>query len=168
MVNESIKNRRKEMFCVKCGSEIDEEVQFCPKCGNAIKSTSEDSVNFIEHKRHGFTSFWLIFSLISFVIGGSIYLFSPALITQYYKVSSNLIMLYGIVSILGVVGNILLLCWKKIGFWVFIGISIVSLLLNILIGMNIGQILFGLIGIAVMWGVLHIRKNGKTTWEQLV
>jgi hypothetical protein len=156
-----------KMFCEKCGVEMADDVQFCPKCGNSIKSTMENTVNTIDRKRHGFTSFWLIFSLIAYFIVGTIYLFSPALIIQYYNVSSGLIMIYGIVSIAGIVGNILLLCWKKIGFWVFIGVSIVSLLLNMAIGMNIGQILWGLIGIAIMRGVLHIRKNGKTTWEQL-
>jgi hypothetical protein len=155
------------MFCSKCGTEITDEVQFCPKCGSSVNSTVVNTVNTIDRKRHGFTSFWLIFSLISFVISGSIYLFTPQLMTQYYNVSSGLLMLYGIISMAGIIGNILLLCWKKIGFWIFIGISVVSLLLNMVIGLNIVQSLFGLIGIAIMWGVLHIRKNGKTTWEQL-
>jgi predicted nucleic acid-binding Zn ribbon protein len=157
-----------KMFCSKCGVEITDGIQFCSKCGNVVNSTSMDTENIINRKRHGFTSFWLIFSLISYVIVGSIYLFSPELIAQSYNASNGLIMLFGIVSIAGIIGNIFLLCWKKIGFWVFIGVAVVSLILNFVIGMNIGQILFGLVGIPIMWGILHIRKNGKTTWEQLV
>ena len=155
------------MFCVKCGSEIANDVQFCPRCGNAINSTVADSVNSTERKRHGFTSFWLIFSLICSVIVGGIYVFSPSIITQYYNVSSGLVMLYGFSAMAVVVGDILLLCWKKTGFWLFIGSSVVSLLLNMAIGMNFLQSLWGLIGIVIMWGILHIRKNGKTAWEQL-
>ena len=155
------------MFCKKCSAEIADDVQFCPKCGVSINAMTEVNANFSKRKRHGFTSFWIILSLIGFIIIGAVYLFSPQLIAQNLNVSNNMIMVYGIVSMVGVLGNILLLCWKKIGFWIFIGISAISLILNLVIGLNIGQALFGLIGIAIMWGVLKIRKNGKTTWEQL-
>jgi hypothetical protein len=66
-----------------------------------------------------------------------------------------------------IVGYILLLLWKKIGFRVLIGVSIISLPFDIALGMNIGQILWSIVGILILWGILHIRKNGKTTWEQL-
>jgi hypothetical protein len=156
------------MFCVKCGSEIADDIQTCPKCGYVANLTINNSLNLPERKRHGFTTFWLIFSIISFVLSGSIYLFFPKIIAQTYNTTSNLIMIFGIFSIIGVVGNIFLLCWKKIGFWIIVGVSIVSFVLNLVIGLNIGQSLFGLIGVAIMWGVLHIQKNGKNTWEQLV
>ena len=156
------------MFCSKCGAEISNEIQFCSKCGNAVNSTSMDTANTTDRKRHGFTSFWLIFSLITNAIVGATYLFFPGTIIQTLNTSGNLIMILGIISIIGIIGNVLLLCWKKIGFWIAVGISIVSLVVNFVIGLNIGQILFGLVGIVVLWGVLHIRKNGKTAWEQLI
>ncbi|MDR1867357.1 MAG: zinc ribbon domain-containing protein [Treponema sp.] len=153
------------MFCEKCGMEIGNDAQFCPKCGVSIVSVT--TVNTNEKKRHGFTSFYLIFTLICNAIVGTSYMFTPQMITQYYDISNELMMLYGLVSMGAVIGSILLLCWKKIGIWVFIGLSIVSLILNMAIGLNFIQSLWSLIGIAVMWGVLRIRKNGKTTWEQL-
>jgi membrane associated rhomboid family serine protease len=153
------------MLCEKCGTEIGDDVQFCPKCGFNIRPVTTVNVN--ERKRHGFTTFWLILSLISFIISGGSYLFSTETIAQNLNTSNELIMLFGFVSMVGIIGDILLLCWKKIGFWIFIGISVVSLILNMKIGLTIVQSLFGLIGLAIMWGVLHIRKNGKTAWEQL-
>ena len=155
------------MFCSKCGTEITDGNQFCSKCGNSINFTSTDTGNITERKRHGFTSFWLIFSIIGNVIAGANYFFSTELIAQSFNASSGIIMLFGIVSITGIIGNILLLSWKKIGFWVFIGIAVVSLVLNFIIGINFGLILFSLVSIPIMWGILHIRKNGKTTWEQI-
>jgi hypothetical protein len=156
------------MYCVKCGGEIADDVQFCPKCGTAVKSAVEITANISERRRHGFTSFWLILGLIGCFIVGSIYLFSPNLIGQYYvNASKGLIMLFGIISMANIICYILLLCWKRIGFWIFIGTSIVSLPLNMAIGLNIGQTLSGLIGLVILWGILHIRKNGKTAWEQL-
>jgi hypothetical protein len=123
--------------------------------------------NYIK-KRHGFTTFWLIFSLIAQVISGIIYLLSMQLLADFYNVSRSLILLYGIISLVGAVGSVLLLIWKKIGFWIFIGISIASLILNNIIGIPIRTTLIGLLGVVIMWAVLQIRKNGKTTWEQLI
>lgn len=52
------------MLCSKCGVEISDEDKTCPKCGNSENSTSSDTSDGMERKRHVFTSFWLIFSLI--------------------------------------------------------------------------------------------------------
>jgi hypothetical protein len=153
------------MFCRNCGEQIENDVHFCPKCGYNIKQGTTENVS--GRTRHGFTTFWLIVSLISFVITGSTYLFSPQVIIQYWDASRSLVLLFGIVSMVGVVGAILLLCWKKIGFWIYIGIAVASFFLNMALRLSIAQCLFGLVGIAIMWGVLQIRKNNKTTWEQL-
>ena len=96
------------MFCEKYGAEIGDDVQFCPKCGFNIRPVT--TVNISERRRHGFTTFWLIFSLISFTITGVVYLFSPEVITLYLNVSNGLIMFLGIVSMAGIIGNVLLLC----------------------------------------------------------
>jgi len=137
--------------------------------------TAEINANLTERKRHGFTTFWIIFSSIVSVI---IALFSMAV---YPSPIINFIMLNAELTIvITIVSCILLLCWKKIGFWLFIGSFIVSILLSvIMITMsNVYSIIsawytffqiivMAIINIAVMWGVLHIRKNGKTAWEQL-
>jgi hypothetical protein len=159
------------MFCVKCGIELLGNIQFCPKCGNAVNSIIINNENSTERKRHGFTSFWLIFGVIAYAINGGMFLFIPNIMTKSWNVSSSgPIMFYIFLNLAELICNVLLLHWKKIGFWILIGTSVASFLFNILI---IGKYiivlsLFGLIiGIAVMWGVLHLRKNGRTAWEQL-
>jgi predicted nucleic acid-binding Zn ribbon protein len=153
------------MFCEKCGAEIGDDAQFCPRCGFNVRPIIAENVN--KRRRHGFTTFWLTFSLISFTITGMVYLYFSEAIAQYVDVSSELLIFLSLVSMAGIVGNVLLLCWKKIGFWIFIGISIVSFIINMRMGLNIAQSLSGIIGIAIMWGVLHIHKDDKTAWEQL-
>jgi len=34
--------------------------------------------------------------------------------------------------------------------------------------MRLSTVAFTIVSIAIMWGVLRIRKNGKTAWEQLI
>jgi hypothetical protein len=165
------------MFCVKCGSEIlDNGVRFCSKCGNAIETGTEDDVKTDVRKRHGFTSFWLVFSLIWCAYQGVGWI-----VTSGANRTGGTGILYGLSTIAIAFGIILLLRWKKIGFWLFVGSSIVSLLLVIpmmgnttvttgetdSIVLNIMLLSWRIISIAIMWGVLHIHKNGKNTWEQL-
>jgi hypothetical protein len=60
------------------------------------------------------------------------------------------------------------LSWKKSGFWVIICSSVFSLIANVVSGESIGIALIGLVGIPILWGILQLRKDGKSTWEQLV
>jgi len=169
------------MFCGKCGSEILNDVRFCPKCGNAVETKTESNVNSIVRKRHGFTSFWLIFGMITSAISGVIQFIGVGMMPDFIR---ELTVLSGIVLIAGTICYVLLLRWKKIGFWIIVGLSIISILiLPIMIpklatitgaitgttGSNIlSGIAYRLITVAIIWGVLHIRKNGKNTWEQLI
>jgi hypothetical protein len=157
------------MFCVKCGIELLDNMQFCPKCGNAVNSTIKNNDNSTERKRHGFTSFWLILGVISCVLYGIMFLFVPNIVTKYWNVSSGgLVMLLGFVTLASIIYYVLLLHWKKIGFQLLIGFEVAIFILKIMMGINIILPLLGLIiSIAIMWGVLHLRKNGRTAWEQL-
>jgi hypothetical protein len=174
------------MFCKKCNSELLENVQFCSKCGNAVEAETEIIVNSTERKRHGFTSFWLILSLIIYVISFGNSLVSYGTV-QMVGISSGMAMFGWLTSITAIIGIILVLRWKKIGFWLFVVSNIFSLLLFITAMGNVSStitedisaemivkffnslsIITVLINLVITWGVLHIRKNGKNTWEQLV
>jgi len=56
--------------------------------------------------------------------------------------------------------------WKKWGFWGFCVSGFVSILVNLSIGLGIGTSLGGLIGIAILYGVLQIGSDNKG-WQQL-
>jgi uncharacterized membrane protein SpoIIM required for sporulation len=156
------------MFCSKCGAEIGDDVRFCPKCGTAISSVTGNVARGTDRNRHGFVTFWLVLGVIFGPIAGLMCFATPYSIAQYYpKASYSSIMSMGIISLADTVACILMLCWKKIGFWLWLGLSVVSIIISIGVGISIGYILSSFVGIAIMWGILHIRKNGKTTWEQL-
>ena len=123
-------------------------------------------------ERHGFTTFWLVLGVIFCFITGYIYLFSPRFVMQMlyaqgYRPSTGLLGLYGIIAMVGALCYILLLCWKRVGFWLFVITTIVQCPLAIKIGMNISQVIFGFASIAILWGILHIRKNGVSAWDYL-
>lgn len=148
------------MFCSKCGTEIADGTRFCPRCGLAVDSTAGNTA---ERKRHGFTTFWLIFGIASNAV------FFPSfwaewLFTEYTEAA---ILLLDVACAVDIVAGVLLLCWKKIGFTISIITTSLVMLSNIISGHSIGYMLFNASMLAILFGVLHIRKNGKTAWEQL-
>ena len=72
----------------------------------------------------------------------------------------------GVVAVFNLVCAIALFNWKKWGFWGFIFSSLAALVINLNIGLGVAQSLFGLIGVAVLYGVLQIGKENKG-WPQL-
>lgn len=77
-----------------------------------------------------------------------------------------MIVLLGIIGIANVVFSVLLLQWKN-GFWGFIVTSIAALIINLYLGLGIGQSVFGMVGIAILYFVLQIKKNDVTAWDNL-
>jgi len=56
--------------------------------------------------------------------------------------------------------------WKKWGFWGFALSSLIVFAVNLAVGLNITSAILGLVGVAVLFGVLHIDKENKG-WTQL-
>ena len=133
-----------------------------------------DDMNQVRPKeRHGCVSAWLIFMIIANAAGAVIYLFfwndfmemmPEESLEQMPDVNP---MLVGILSILNLVFAILLLKWKKIGFWGFVATSVISLGLNIQAGLGVGQIIMGLVGILILYGILQIPKDEASAWSHL-
>jgi hypothetical protein len=102
------------------------------------------------------------------MLSAGIYLFSPVFIAQYYpKATYSSIMVCGVISIVGVISAILILFWRKIGFWGFAIINAISFFIMLSWGFGFFQSIFGMISLIICFAVLKIRKNSKTTWEQL-
>ena len=121
-------------------------------------------------QRHGCVTAWLILMIIGNSLLAIIYLFASSFITKYLPgdVSMAMIILLGIIGIANVIFAIMLFQWKKIGFWGFIGTSVVAMVINFSIGTGVGQSLYGLIGIVILYAILQIKKDNVTTWENLV
>ena len=144
------------MYCVKCGYKIEENMQFCPQCGIAVTTVTK-------RQRHGFTTFWLIFSIVSTL------LFFPSFHSEWLFTdhTKGAILLLDIAFAIDIIAGILLLCWKRIGFIISIMTTLLVVIADIISGYSIGYILLNISMLAILYGILQIRKNGKSTWEQL-
>lgn len=71
------------------------------------------------------------------------------------------------ICLVSIVGLVLLLRWRRSGLsWVFVGLTLCSLLqvwveYDFMLYFSIPSLL----AIAALWGVLHIRKHGVSTWK---
>ena len=135
-------------------------------------------------QRHGFVSFWLSFGIFFFFLYD--FFFMLCGVEEFFEAKwmgdsgefiMKLAVLHCIVSfscIISVVGYVLLIKWKKVGFWIS-AIGLTSMIfVNIWMLMNnvyfsfplIFSIIFLLMGIA-LFGILQIRKNEKSCWKHL-
>ena len=120
-------------------------------------------------QRHGCVTAWLVLMIIANSLTAILYLFASDMITKNLpgNVSTAMIILLGVIGIGNVIFSVFLFQWKKIGFWGFTITSVGALIINLSIGLGIGQSLFGLVGIAILYGVLQIKKENVTTWKNL-
>lgn len=118
-------------------------------------------------QRHGCLTAWLIFMIVMNALASLAYLFGGSLIAETTPgLPGWAIWGFAFFSILNVIFAIALFTWKKWGFWGFCASSGVVFFLNIFSGINILSAVFGLIGIAILYGVLQIGNENKG-WAQL-
>ena len=126
--------------------------------------------------RHGCLMAWLILIIIMNSAVALMYLINPLRRGMISQILPNVPVWVSIVSIVIsifiVVCAIALLLWKKWGFWGICATSVVSLIVNLSVGSSgIGQVLFSvfncLLGVVLLFGVLHIGKKENKGWPQL-
>ena len=169
-------------YCPSCGKAGVEGKKFCPQCGQRfglpeqqtepgdVVHVSPQDNGVISHKepkesgmsgkkqRHGCLTAYLIFAII---VNSAVALWYLLEGLVEYDIGAILVTL----TIFNIVCVIALLKWKKWGFWGVVGLTIVGLFLNLYIGLG-PQSFLGLIGIGVLYGVLHIGEENKG-WPQL-
>jgi hypothetical protein len=98
-----------------------------------------------------------------------LYLFAKEMVTKNLPgdVSTPMIILLGIFGVGNVIFSVMLFQWKKLGFWGFVITTAGTLIINISIGISIGQSLIGLAGVAILYGILQIKQGNATAWENL-
>lgn len=168
-----------------------------------ISSTPE------KKQRHGFVTFWLwlgviggVFSIISAVTSylkmsknindiGRQLEYAGIDVTPYRDAIDALNLHVGVMQVAAlffaiciIVCYVLLLNWKKIGFWIIVGTSVVSVVVSVVMmnlmkqdyammgvsilkGTSILQYIVTPISILILWAVLQIKKNGISCWKQL-
>jgi len=129
----------------------------------------KENVNTLK-QRHGCVTAWLIFWIIGFSLVAVIYLFATEFVLNITQgeLSKTMIISSGIFALASVVFTVLLLRWKKIGFWGYVGVIVVGFVMNLSTDSGIiPSLLSGLVSIAIFYGVLQIKKNNVSAWQNL-
>lgn len=122
-----------------------------------------------EKKRHGCVTAWLILLIVANSLTALTYLVANDMIQQNLPtpISDTMLYLLAVIGVCNVVFAVYLFKWKKWAFWGFIGSSVAATAINLSSGLPVGQSLMGLIGIAILYGILQIKQDGKSAWENL-
>lgn len=120
-------------------------------------------------QRHGCVTAWLILMIIANSVSAITYLFIEDTVSQNLPnpIPKSMIIALFIIGIANLTFTIMLFQWKKWAFWAFAITSLITLGINLSIGLGVGTSLFGLAGAAILYGILQIKKEGITTWENL-
>ena len=121
-------------------------------------------------KRHGCLTVYLVLILIVNSLLTYTYLVTPPPDTgPPFHMPLFSTWVYGVMSLVGllnVISAVAILRWKKWGFWLFANTSFITVWLNYTMGMSFATSIVGLVGVAILYGVLHIGGD-KKGWTQL-
>ena len=168
------------MKCPNCGAEIADNSDYCVYCASPVQKApkaEETAAGAEKPERNGFVTFWLWFIIVVQVL--NIVACCAGIFGDHfrgYRVDDMArVMLVGelIVSIVNLLGATQLLNWKKSGFWMILGMTVLRAVLGAMTmapdgasGMLIALI-GPFIGVGILWAVLQISKNGRTCWSML-
>jgi hypothetical protein len=117
--------------------------------------------------RHGCLTTWLVLVIVANSATALMYLLASEGIRRTLPNAPGWAFPVLIVfSLFNLVCAIALFQWKKWGFWGFCASSVVALVVNLSVGLGVGLALGGLVGVLLLYGVLHIGKE-KKGWAQL-
>ena len=127
--------------------------------------------------RHGCLTAWLVLKIIGNLVTVYMYLcliyarvfihvFGPGAMPEMSPMPTWAFPVLIVVSLFNLVCTIALFRWKKWGFWGICATSVVALVVNLSVGLGTGKPFIGLLGVLLLYGVLHIGKENKG-WPQL-
>jgi hypothetical protein len=120
-------------------------------------------------ERHGCVTAWLILMIIANSIAflGNLFL-SKGIIEAFENASMPMVLTLSFLGALNIYFAVMLFQWKKMGFYGFVGSSLIGLVLNLVIGIPVVQAIVGLVGVGILFGILQIKAHdGKSAWEGL-
>lgn len=113
--------------------------------------------------RHGCLTAYLVFMIVANSAVSLVYLLAGSNLPQMPYWSFPVLAALGVFNVICAVA---LFKWKRWGFWGFVASGLCAAIVNILIGLKPASVVGGLLGIAVLYGVLHLGKGNKG-WPQL-
>lgn len=119
-----------------------------------------------QKSRHGCLTAWLVLMIVMNSAVALFYLVAGDVVKQALPSAPKWTLpVLIIAAAFNLVCAIALWRWKKWGFWGFVLSSIVGLIVNLSIGIG-AQSVVGLVGVAILYGVLQIGQENKG-WPQL-
>lgn len=118
-------------------------------------------------RRHGFVTGWLRFMVIMSSIGFLSYLFFINTLEQTLHTSFIVIIILMVFIVCNGISAIMLLSWKKTGFYLYVVTTIAFFITYAQIGIKPIVCMLNLCSIAVLYGILHIKKGGRSAWYYL-
>jgi len=120
-----------------------------------------------QKQRHGCLTAWLVLMIVANSAAGLLYLSGNAAIKHTLPgAPSWAFPVMGLLGLFNLVCAVALLKWRKWGFWGIVASSIGALLVNMSMGVGIGMSVAGMVGIALLYGVLQIGGENRG-WPQL-
>ena len=118
-------------------------------------------------QRHGCVTFWLWLVLLvnlGSVLMQVINLLDPS--ESVYPVWT--VVLLVLLASCNVVASLLLMRWRKLGFYLFVASALAELVVGLLLlDLHPVESVTSLASIAIWWAVLQIRYDGRSAWSQM-
>ena len=118
-------------------------------------------------QRHGCVTFWLWLVLLvnlGSVLMQVINLLDPS--ESVYPVWT--VVLLVLLASCNVVASLLLMRWRKLGFYLFVASALAELVVGLLLlDLHPVESVTSLASIAIWWAVLQIRSDGRSAWSQM-
>jgi hypothetical protein len=122
----------------------------------------------MQKQRHGCLTAWLVLVIIANALVALLYVAGGGVVAASLPSSRGwLVPVLAVLALANVAFAIALFLWKRWGFYGFVASSLVGLVVNIAAGINPAQAVFGLVGVAILYGVLQIGNAGNKGWPQL-
>jgi hypothetical protein len=117
-------------------------------------------------KRHGCLTAWLVLMIVANSASALFYVLRSETIRRSLPNAPGWTLpLLIVVSLFNLMCAVALLQWKKWGFWGSCASAVVSLVVNLWLGLGTG-VAGAVVGVLLLYGVLHIGKENKG-WPQL-
>jgi hypothetical protein len=120
-----------------------------------------------QNERHGCLTTYLVFVIVVNSAMALIYLFGAEWLRRNGpKTPDWAFWALAICGLINVVSAVVLFKLRRWGFWLFIASAIAGVAVNLSIGLGPQGIFGAILGVAVLYGVLHIGKE-KKAWPRL-
>jgi len=134
----------------------------------------------VTRKRHGFVTFFLWTMILAFSLMAFLYFSNLKYCIDRISIIDFCGM--GIYYTFCIISSVLLLKWKKIGFWCYVGSSVIAIIFLLVvegyyrfhfhddfpyIWSTNPTIQITAVSIAVLWIILQIKKGGISCWKNL-